>query len=102
MGKANSSNRIIAIVAMLAMVLLMQFSNIYISEHANHHCTEPDSCPVCTMIVQCQSNLKTLGSGLILVVIAVMAIKAVLVEATNFDYQSIQTTLVSQKVRLDS
>ncbi|SDB15379.1 hypothetical protein SAMN02910298_00829 [Pseudobutyrivibrio sp. YE44] len=102
MSKNKSFNRIIALVAILATVFLMHFSDLYISEHANHHCNDSDSCPVCTMLVQCQSNLKTLSSGLSLVVVALFVVAAVLVEASNFDYQSIQTTLVSQKVRLDS
>ena len=102
MGKSRNINRIIALVAIMATVLLMHFSDLYISEHANHHCVDEDSCPVCAMLEQCATNLKTISSGLSLVVVTVMAVVAITVAATNYVYQSVQTTLVSQKVRLDS
>jgi hypothetical protein len=102
MSKNNILKRIFALVAILATVILVQFSNEYISEHINHHCDDSDHCPVCSVIIQCENNIKTLSTGLILVVAAVIAFSFIAVEIANFDYQSIQTTLVSQKVRLDS
>lgn len=102
MSKNNTLKRIFALVAILATVILVQFSNEYISEHINHHCDDSEHCPVCSVIVQCENNIKTLSTGLILIVTAVMAFAFIAAETVNFDYQSVQTTLVSQKVRLDS
>lgn len=102
MNKANNSNRIIALIAVFAIVVLMHFSDLYISEHLNHHCTEPDSCPVCSMLESCASNLKTISSGLSMAVTATLAVVVLYVVAINYNYESVQTTLISQKVRLDS
>ncbi len=102
MSKATGLNRIIALVAIIATVLLIHFSDLYISEHVNHHCDSSDACPVCAMLEQCVTNLRTISSGLSLAVAVVMAVVAITVAAANYVYQSIQTTLVSQKVRLDS
>ncbi len=102
MSKSTMFKRIIALVAILATVLLVHFSNEYLSEHVSHHCNDHAHCPVCSVINQCDNNIRTIGSGLVLAVVTVMAYIAVAESILNFEYQSIQTTLVSQKVRLDS
>ena len=102
MSKKQLFNRIIALVAIIATVLLIHFSDLYISKHLSHHCDGNDSCPVCAMIEQCNSNLKTIGSGLVLVVAEVMVAFTITLAVANYFYQSVQTSLVSQKVRLDS
>ena len=101
--KTNSSfNRILAVVAIIATVFVMHFSCQYISEHTGHHCDDSDHCPICTMILQCENVVKTLGTGLIVAALIAFVSKVIEEVASYFNYQSIQTTLVSQKVRLDS
>ncbi len=101
--KNNSRyNRIIALVAILATVFLVHFSNAYISEHVGHRCEDQAHCPVCTVINLCDANLRTIGTGLTLAVSIAIVFAFVLIVVANYDYQSVQTTLVSQKVRLDS
>ncbi len=95
-------NNIVSMVAILATVFVMLVSGMFLAENANHHCNDEAHCPVCTLIVQCEKNIKTIGSGLIIVLAAAMVIETTVVSAANFKYQSVQTTLVSQKVRLDS
>ena len=95
-------NSIISLVAILATVFVVFVSGLFLAENAYHHCNDESHCPVCTLIVQCEKNIKTIGSGLIIVLAAAMVIETTVVSAANFKYQSVQTTLVSQKVRLDS
>ena len=96
-------NRILACVAILATVLVVFISGVFLAENAGHHCNnDQDHCPVCSLILQCEQNIKTIGSGLIAVATVVFVAHAMTELVTAFEYQSVQTTLVSQKVRLDS
>ncbi len=102
MRRTVGFNRILSMVALFAIVFVVLFSASFISNNLGHHCDDQDHCPVCTFIIQCQQNIKTIGTGLIAAA-SVIFISTVLTEvAITFEYQSVQTTLVSQKVRLDS
>lgn len=102
MLNSNTSNRIIAMVALVATLFLMLFSSFYITEHASHHCDDSDHCPVCSMLVQCEQSLKTLGTGLAVAVIALVFFVLLTDISQGYSFQSVQTTLISQKVRMDS
>jgi hypothetical protein len=102
MTRNERGNRILAVVALLATLFVVLFSSFYISEHASHHCNDEEHCPVCAMIVQCERAVKTVGAGLILAFAMMYTISAAVNTINNYEYQSVQTTLVSQKVRLDS
>ncbi|MDC7278458.1 hypothetical protein NXH64_02970 [Butyrivibrio fibrisolvens] len=95
-------NRILASVAILATVLVVLVSGVLLAENAGHHCDCQEHCPVCSLILQCEQNIKTIGSGLIAVATVIFVAHAMTELVTAFEYQSVQTTLVSQKVRLDS
>ena len=95
-------NSIISLVAILATVFVVFVSGLFLAENAYHHCNDEAHCPVCTLIVQCEKNIKTIGSGLIIALVAAMALVTMAESSAHFEYQSVQTTLVSQKVRLDS
>ena len=92
----------VAMVAILATVFVVLVSGMFLAENANHHCNDEAHCPVCSLIVQCEKNIKTIGSGLIIALVAAMVSVTVAESTAHFEYQSVQTTLVSQKVRLDS
>ena len=102
MIKSARKNRIISLVAILATIFVVLASGMFVSEYANHHCHDEAHCPICTLVVQCEKNIRTIGSGLIIAVVTAMVVQAVAEAAVYFEYQSVQTTLVSQKVRLDS
>ncbi|MCR5580101.1 MAG: hypothetical protein K6F66_00805 [Pseudobutyrivibrio sp.] len=102
MSRGNSFNRILALVAVLATVLVMSFSTSTISVHIAHHCNDEAHCPVCSLILQCENNIKTIGTGLIIAVAFAIVAFTIAEVASYFDFESVQTTLVSQKVRLDS
>lgn len=95
-------NRILSLVALIATVFVVLISNMLISENVNHHCHGEADCPICSLIVQCEKNINTVGSGLIIIAVAAMVYFVAAVTVSNYKYQSVQTTLVSQKVRLDS
>lgn len=102
MKYGNSKNIIIATVVIATALFMMFFSNMYISEHVSHHCEDSDHCPVCSILEQCENALKTLGTGLIVAAV-VLFIHKLLTEAfQGYSFQSIQATLISQKVRMDS
>ncbi|MBQ7148387.1 MAG: hypothetical protein IJR96_06515 [Pseudobutyrivibrio sp.] len=102
MFRFENRNRILAMVAIFATVFVMLFSVSFSSRHVSHHCDDEANCPVCCMLTQCQQAIKSIGAGLIIVA-AFMAIVHDVSEAIfNNEFQSVQTTLVSQKVRLDS
>ena len=97
-----SLKRILSFVAIIATVLLIQFSSAYMAEHAYHHCDDQAHCPICSVINQCDNNIRTIGAGLLLLACIAIVFSDILAEINDYDYQSVQTTLVSQKVRLDS
>jgi hypothetical protein len=101
MREKSVFNRILALVAIVATVVLVLFSTEFLSEHLNHHCQDHAHCPVCAVMDQAEENLRTIGSSLILAVVSAMVVFAVAETKANFEYQSVQTTLVSQKVRID-
>ena len=102
MTERKRLNNIVSMVAILATVFVMLVSGMFLAENANHHCNDEAHCPVCSLIVQCEKNIKTIGSGLIIALVAAMVLVTMAQTTTHFEYQSVQTTLVSQKVRLDS
>ena len=102
MNRNTKFKRILALVAILATVFVVLVSGSVISKNAGHHCNDQEHCPICSLILQCEQNIKTIGSGLIAVATVVFISMSMAELVTAFEYQSVQTTLVSQKVRLDS
>lgn len=92
----------VAIVAIFATVFVMLVSGMFLAENVAHRCDDEAHCQVCSLIVQCEKNIKTIGAGLIIALVAAMVLVTMAQTTTHFEYQSVQTTLVSQKVRLDS
>ena len=95
-------NRIIAIVAVLATVFVVLISGLFITEKIHHKCDDEAHCPVCALILQCEQNIKTIGSALIVAATSIALAEIFVEVATAYEYQSVQTTLVSSKVRMDS
>ena len=98
----KSHSRIISMVALVATIFVMLFSVAYSSGHVNHHCNDSADCPICSMLAQCEGSLKSLGTGLIAAVFYAVVFSQIFTVSLDYKYQSVQTTLVSQKVRLDS
>ncbi len=102
MLKLRNNNRILALVAIAATVLVMLFSTVFIAEHAAHHCDDEAHCPICLVLEQCESNIKSIGAGLVVAAV-VYVIAFAMKDIEGFiQSQPVQASLVSQKVRIDS
>lgn len=98
----HSNKRITALIAVAAVLFMMLFSHFYIAEHVSHHCEDSDNCPVCSMLLQCQRSIKSLGTGIVMAAVAFFISNFRKDVFMGYSYESTQTTLISQKVRLDS
>jgi hypothetical protein len=98
----RTSNRILALVAIAATVLVMLFSTVFISEHVSHHCDDEAHCPICLVLEQCESNIKSIGAGLVVAAVVYVIAFAMKDIAGFIQSQPVQASLVSQKVRIDS
>lgn len=76
------------------------FSMIFLAKEANHQCTDTQ-CPVCTCIHQIEQALKTLGTGTISGVILIPVLIYLFVSCDLQQDIILNTSLISQKVRLD-
>ncbi len=56
------AGRIVAALLLAALVAVWVFAALFIAEAADHDCSGHD-CPVCALILVCESNLRLLGSG---------------------------------------
>lgn len=102
MTENRTSNRILALVAITATVLVMLFSTVFISEHVSHHCDDEAHCPICLVLEQCESNIKSIGAGLVVAAVVYVIAFAMKDIAGFIQSQPVQASLVSQKVRIDS
>lgn len=98
----SNKNRILAIVVLMTTLFVLFFSTIYINTHVNHHCNDTEHCPICTMIEQCQQVVRNIGLDFAIAATTFFFLIVTAKAVIYFNYQSVQTTLISQKVRLDS
>ncbi len=93
----------ISVLAAVALLFVMLFSSLYISENLNHHCTcEEDNCPICEMISLIDNTVRQLGSALP-VVSGVLCTVFVLKTVLNiFNGSLIRSNPVSWKIRLNN
>ena len=89
-------------IAVCILFLFVTFASIfYIVKEQNHHCTGED-CPICANIHQAEQTLRNVGNGAITIAaINPMPILFVLLITGQFLLVS-DTSLVSQKVRLNN
>ena len=102
MTQKEAYKRIVALVVILAAVVVMLFSARFIAEHVSHHCDDEAHCPICLVLEQCQSNIKNIGAGLVVAAAVYMVVYAMKETGACASNESVQTSLVSQKVRIDS
>ncbi len=60
-GFAKSNKRLAGIIALMVLVVML-FSASYITSHIHHECKGGD-CPICACMHQCAGILKSLGNG---------------------------------------
>lgn len=88
-------------VAVCILFLFVTFASLfYIVKEENHHCTGED-CPICANIHQAEQTLRNLGNGTITIAtVNPMPILFALLIVGQFLFV-FDTSLVSQKVRLN-
>ncbi len=97
----NRSKKITAWIALVAVVFVMLFSVIYISQHADHECTDAE-CPVCAVMELCWNNIKNIGNMIVAIVTSFFlclpiqkSVQPVIAVCSYF-------SLISQKIRLNN
>ena len=97
----NTNRKKVISVAICILFLFVTFAALfYIAEEENHHCTGED-CPICANLHQAEQTLRNTGNGTIVIVtISLMPILFALLITEQFLLAS-DTSLVSQKVRLN-
>ncbi len=102
MEMRHSMRRTLAWLAAFAVVFVMLFSVFYVAKHADHqaHCHE-HHCPICATIDQCINNVKQIGNALAVIVAVCAIIGAVSLHEEGFELTVCNTSLISQKVRLN-
>ena len=83
-----------------AMLFVVLFSAVFVTVEAFHDC-DGDSCPICTLIQQCENNLNQLGDGsapIYMTFLTVLLVAAVISLKENV---LVYSTPVSSMVRMN-
>lgn len=92
---------IISLILAGAVLCAFLLSDLYISDHIEHHCTGED-CKVCIEIQHAESMINQIG-GAVLPVMVMVGIIAIVINFLPLIYSFIQReTLISEKVRLNN
>ena len=100
-GRRDDFIKTLVAVLGMAMLVVMLFSAVFVTTRTHHHCHGED-CPVCAVLHQCENNLGQLGSGLIPLAVAVMAVFYLLTGVSDTGIFRIFSTPVSNMVRLNN
>lgn len=96
----TKKQKLLAQIICILFLCVTAFSMIFLAEEADHQCTDTQ-CPVCTCIHQIEQALKTLGTGTISGVILIPVLIYLFVCSDLQQEIILNTSLISQKVRLD-
>lgn len=98
MGKRN---RRFALLLALAVFFVILFSVFYIAAETDHDCIG-DNCPICYQISVCENTLKSLGCGVVTIVIAIALTFSVATILCKPKTHLRQSTLITLKVKLSN
>ena len=93
--------RITAGIIATMMLIAVLFSAVFIAVESGHDCDGED-CPICTCIHQCENTLHNLGNGLISSSFVISPVVIILYTGVCALFVFAQSTLVSNKVRLNN
>ena len=88
-------------IAMIAIVFVMLFSVIYISQHVDHECTGSE-CPICAVMEQCSNNIKSIGAMAAIIVATLILYSAIQKGVQYIITVCLNCSLVFQKVRMNN
>lgn len=95
------SQKVIIWVVIVATLLVVLFSAVFVGKYLNHRCDD-ENCPICEMMVECETNLKLLGTAIILLVATGLVLNKVKSLCVIITKAVICNSLISQKVRLNN
>lgn len=96
----SNAKRYAAFIFSIVFIFATVFSVFYIAEEINHDCTGND-CPICECVHQAQQTLKNIGTGFAEAVIIVAAVVVLISLLLSFGDDLRNSSLISQKVRMD-
>lgn len=94
------TRKLTAWIAAIAILGVMLFSTIFISQHIEHECTG-EECPVCAFMVQCENNINSIGAMIVIVLAAFFLGLSILKSMQHIITTYSKYSLISQKVRLN-
>ena len=88
-------------IAVCVLFLIITFASLfYIVEEENHYCTGED-CPICANIHQAEQTLRNLGAGTVIHATVNPVLFMFVLAIAGQAFVVSNTSLVSQKVRLN-
>ena len=100
--KKTTVKQICAFVLAVLIIFVITFSVVFTITHADHHCTGVE-CPICHAIQIAQDILKTIGTGVAVVVFSFLANKFLSLHVSLKSFSKNNTSsLFSLKVKLNN
>jgi len=99
MNKSNKRS-VIAFAAMIAVLVVMLFSSVYIAEHTEHQCTGAN-CPICATLEQCQAQLKQLAGAVFFFICMLSILVTSVCNIEEYKDNILNDSLVRKKVRIN-
>lgn len=95
------SNKFIIWCVVVVTLLVMLLSATFIGKYATHQC-DGDECPICEMVAECTTNLKTLGMAAILLVAVCFLVRELKQSCVVITSAMSCNSLFFQKVRMNN
>ena len=96
-----NSNKIIAAIMGVMMLVVVLVSASYVAVESGHDCTG-EECPICACINQCESTLRQVGGGVDFQADTVLPVVFILTMAVSGSAILTAETPVSRKIRLNN
>ncbi|MBE6003126.1 MAG: hypothetical protein E7232_03405 [Lachnospiraceae bacterium] len=96
-----NSNKIIAAIMGVMMLVVVLVSASYVAVESGHDCTGED-CPICACINQCENTLRQVGGGVDFQADTVLPVVFILIMAVSGSAILTAETPVSRKIRLNN
>ena len=96
-----NSNKIIAVIMGIMMLVVVLISASYVAVESGHDCTG-EECPICACINQCENTLRQVGGGVDFQADTVLPVVFILIMAVSGSAILTAETPVSRKIRLNN
>ncbi len=101
MSILNKQNRILLSTIMIFIIVFNMFFYANAHIHRARHIRPERSCSTCEMIERCEDVIRNLSAGMIIFA-CIFVISSKLIDSISVSNNSVYSTLVTQKVRIDS